>query len=313
MLRVIARRLALSVPILFIVSILTFVLTGLVPGNPATTILGTTATPESIAALDKQLGFDQPLIVRYWDWLSSAVTGNLGYSLFSHQAVGDILAQALPITLTLIIGSVIVSAIAGVLLGTISANRSSSSGRVISVLSLLGYAVPPFFLGLLLVLVFANTIELLPPSGWVDPTQDFGGWLSSIILPILTLAIPGTAVVARQTRQGMLDVLSRDYIRSLRSRGIPRRTVIYKHALRNAAGDVLTLLGLYVVSLLLGTTLVETVFSMQGLGSIAVNATTQHDLPVLQGAALYFTFIVIVAFLIVDVARVAMNPKLRTS
>lgn len=313
MLRVILRRLALSVPILFIVSILTFLLTGLVPGNPATTILGTNATPDSIAALDRQLGFDQPLLVRYWEWLSAAVTGNLGTSLFSHQPVVQILSAALPITLTLIVGSVLVSAVAGALLGTISANRSSSGGRVIAVFSVLGYAIPPFFLGLLLVLVFANSIELLPPSGWVDPGQSFSGWLTSIILPILTLAIPGTAVVARQTRQGMLDVLSRDYIRSLRARGIPRRTVIYKHALRNASGDVLTLLGLYVVSLLLGTTLVETVFSIQGLGSIAVNATTQHDLPVLQGAALYFTLIVVASFLIVDIARAAMNPKLRTS
>jgi peptide/nickel transport system permease protein len=312
MIRVIVRRLVLSIPLLFIVSILTFLLTGLVPGNPAATILGTTATPDQIAAVNKELGFDRPLLVRYWDWLSHAVTGDLGNSLFSHQPVVDILGSALPVTLTLIIGSILVSAVVGILLGTISAQRSGSSGRVIGIFSILGYAVPPFFLGLLLVLLFSNILQVLPPSGWVDPLDDPADWFLSIVLPILTLSIPGAAVVARQTRQGMLDVLQRDYIRSLRSRGIPHRVVIYRHALRNAAGDVVTLLGLFVVSLLLGTTLVETVFAMQGLGSIAVNATSQHDLPVLQGAALYFTFIVIASFLIVDVTRVALNPKLRS-
>jgi peptide/nickel transport system permease protein len=312
MLRALLRRLLLSIPLLFVVSILTFVLTGLTPGDPAHTILGTNATPAAIAAINKTLGLDKPIWVQYWHWLTGLVHGDLGKSIFSSEPVTTILANSLPITLTLIIGAVIVSVLVGIPIGVASAQRSKSSGQLIDALSLVGYAIPPFFLGLLLTLLFADTLGWLPPSGWVNPGEDFGGWLFSIVLPVLTLAIPGAAIVARQTRQGMLDVLSRDFIRSLRARGLSGRSIVYRHALRNSLGNVVTLLGLYVVGMLLGTTLVETVFAMQGLGSIAVVATNQHDLPVLEGAALYFTIVVIVAFAIVDVTRAALNPKLRT-
>jgi peptide/nickel transport system permease protein len=311
MLRALLRRLVLSIPLLFVVSILTFVLTGLIPGNAAYTILGTRATPAAVAAIDKQLGLDKPIPVQYWNWLTGVFHGNLGSSLVSGQSVTTILANGLPITLTLIVGALIVSIVVGIPVGVLSAQRAKSGGQLIDALSIVGYAIPPFFLGLLLTLVFSDTLNLLPPSGWVDPSDSVSGWFQAIILPIVTLAVPGAAIVARQTRQGMLDVLGRDFIRSLRARGLKTRSIVYKHALRNAVGNVVTLLGLYVVSLLLGTTLVETVFAMQGLGSIAVSATGQHDLPVLEGAALYFTIVVVVAFAIVDVTRAALNPKLR--
>jgi peptide/nickel transport system permease protein len=311
MLRALLRRLVLSIPLLFVVSILTFVLTGLIPGNAAYTILGTRATPAAVAAINKALGLDRPVLVQYWSWLTGVFHGDLGSSLVSGQSVTTILANGLPITLTLIVGALIVSIVVGIPVGVLSARRAKSGGQLLDAFSIVGYAIPPFFLGLLLTLVFSDTLNLLPPSGWVDPSDSFSGWFQAIILPIVTLAVPGAAIVARQTRQGMLDVLGRDFIRSLRARGLKTRAIIYKHALRNALGNVVTLLGLYVVSLLLGTTLVETVFAMQGLGSIAVSATNQHDLPVLEGAALYFTVVVVVAFAVVDVARAALNPKLR--
>ena len=154
-------------------------------------------------------------------------------------------------------------------------------------------------------------LRWFPPSGWVNPSVSLGSWARSLVLPVVTLTVAGAAVIAKQTRDGMLDVLSQDYIRALRARGISQRSIVYKHALRNALPNVVTLLGLYVVSLLLGTTLVENVFALQGLGSTAVQATSQHDLPVLEGAALYFTLIVVVTFTIVDLVRVWLNPKLR--
>lgn len=312
MIRTLLRRLLLSIPLLFIVSAMTFVLTALIPGDAAGTILGTTASKESLAALRKSLGLDQPIWVQYGHWVGNAFSGDLGKSVFTSEPVAQFIADALPVTLTLLLGAVIVATVTGIPLGVWSALRAKSGGRVIDIVSMIGYAIPPFFLGLLLALLFSNWLSLLPASGYVPFAEDPGLWFTSIILPVATLAIPGAAALARQTRQGMVEVLTRDYIRSLRARGISERSIVYQHALRNAAGNVVTALGLYVVSLLLGTTLVESVFAMQGLGSIAVRATNQHDLPVLEGAAVVFTIIVIIAFALVDLIRAWLNPKLRS-
>lgn len=310
--RALVRRLLISIPVLFAVTILVFFLTALTPGDPARTILGTQATPEAIAAINEQLGLDQPIVVQYWGWLTQAVQGNLGTSIYTAEPVANIIANALPVTVTLIILSVLVSVTLGVPIGILSARHRSSGGQLIDGMSLLGYAIPPFFLGLLLVLVFSTLIPLFPSSGWVDPTVSLGEWARSLVLPVTTLSLAGAAVLARQTRQSMIEVFGREYIRSLRARGVSQRAIVYRHALRNAGGNVVTLLGLYIVSLLLGSTLVETVFAIQGLGTVAVQATTQHNLPVLVGTALFFTLIVVAAFICVDVTRAGLNPKLRT-
>jgi peptide/nickel transport system permease protein len=309
--RALIRRLIVSVPLLLAVSLVTFVLLALTPGNAARTILGTSATPSQITALEKQLGLDQPLYAQYWHWLSQALHGNLGSSVFTGEPVVRILSSGLPITLTLVIAATAGSLLVGVPLGILSARRSGPTRHAVDVFSLAGFAIPSFWLGLLLVVVFAMKLKWFPPSGWVNPSVSLGSWARSLVLPVVTLTAAGAAVIAKQTRDGMLDVLSLDYIRALRARGISQRSIVYKHALRNALPNVVTLLGLYVVSLLLGTTLVENVFALQGLGSTAVQATSQHDLPVLEGAALYFTLIVVVTFTIVDLVRVWLNPKLR--
>ena len=312
MIRTLLRRLALSIPLLFVVTVLTFAVTGLTPGSTAVTILGTSATAAKIAALNRQLGLNQPVFVQYWHWLDHAVHGNLGTSILTGENVTTILGNALPVTLSLIVGAVTVTVVIGVPLGVFSARRAKSGGQVVDTVSLVGFAVPNFFLGLMFGYVFSNVLNWFPAAGFTPLTQSFTGWLSSIVLPIATIAIPGAAMIARQTRQGMLDVLSRDYIRSLRARGLPERSVIYKHALRNALGNVVTMLGIYIVGLLLATTLVENVFAMQGIGTVAVSATSEHDLPVLEGAALYLTVIVVVAFVLVDLTRAWLNPKLRS-
>jgi peptide/nickel transport system permease protein len=299
--------------LLFVVTVLTFAVTGLTPGSVAVTILGTSATPAKIAALNQQLGLNQPAFVQYWHWLDHGVHGNLGTSILTGESVTSILGNALPVTLSLIVGAVTVAVVIGIPLGVFSAQRARSGGQVVDAVSLVGFAVPNFFLGLMLGYVFSNVLNWFPAAGFTPPTQSFTGWLSSIVLPIATIALPGAAIIARQTRQGMLDVLSRDYIRSLRARGLPERSVIYKHALRNALGNVVTQLGIYIVGLLLATTLVENVFAMQGVGTVAVSATSEHDLPVLEGAALYFTVIVVIAFMLVDLTRAWLNPKLRRS
>jgi peptide/nickel transport system permease protein len=310
--RTLLRRLILSIPLLFVVTVLTFVVTGLTPGSVAATILGTNATPARIAALNQQLGLNQPTLVQYWHWLDHAVHGNLGTSVLTGESVTSILGNALPVTLSLIVGAVLVAVAVGIPLGVLSAQRAKSGGQVVDALSLVGYAVPNFFLGLIFGYLFSNVLNWFPAAGFTPLTQSFTGWLTSIVLPVATIGIPGAALLARQTRQSMLDVLGRDYIRSLRARGLPERSIIYKHALRNALGNVVTLLGIYVVGLLLATTLVENVFAMQGIGTVAVSATSQHDLPVLEGAALYFTIVVVIAFVLVDLTRAWLNPKLRS-
>lgn len=312
MIRTLLRRLALSIPLLFVVTVLTFLVTGLTPGSAATTILGTNATPARVAALNQQLGLNEPTFVQYWHWLGHAVHGNLGTSILSGENVTSILGSALPVTLSLIVGAVVIAVLVGIPLGVLSARRAKSGGQIVDAVSMVGYAIPNFFLGLIFGYLFSNVLNWFPAAGFTPLSQSFSGWLASIFLPIATLSIPGAALIARQTRQSMLEVLGRDYIRSLRARGLSERSIIYKHALRNALGNVVTLLGIYIVGLLLGTTLVENVFAMQGIGTVAVNATSQHDLPVLEGAALYFAIIVTVAFILVDLTRAWLNPKLRS-
>jgi peptide/nickel transport system permease protein len=312
MLRSVLRRLLLSIPVLFLVSVLTFVLTALIPGNPGTALLGTQATKTAVAAIDKSLGLDRPIYVQYWSWLSGLFRGDLGRSVFNGEPVTATLNAGLPVTLTLLIGATLVSAFVGIPLGVLSAQRRGGSRRVVDLVSMLGFAMPSFWLGLLLVYLLSQTLHLLPPSGWTSFSSSPSGWVRSVILPLVALSVAGVSVVARQTRQSMIQALGSEYIKALRARGIKEASIVYKHALRNALPNVVTLIGLYVVSLLLGTTLIESVFALQGLGSIAVQATSQHDLPVLQGVGIYFTIIVIVVFCFVDLARAWLNPKLRT-
>lgn len=314
MLKPVLHRLLLSVPVLLVVSALTFVLTALTPGNPGRTLLGTTATEEAVQAFNQSLGLDKPLYTQYWNWLEGVFHGDLGRSVFSGEPVTSILDSGLPVTLTLIVGATLISIVGGILLGVLSALRGSRSGRgrLTDVVGTLGFAVPSFWLGLLLVILFSLQLDLLPASGWVPFSSSPSEWALHAVLPVATLAVAGVAMIARQTRDGMLEELERPYVQALRTRGLSERAIVFKHALRNALPNVVTLIGLYVVSLLLGTTLVETVFAQQGLGSIAVQATSRHDLPILQGVGIYFALIVIVVFCFADVARAWLNPKLRS-
>jgi peptide/nickel transport system permease protein len=311
--KVLVHRLLISIPLLVSVSMVTFVLAALTPGNAARTILGLTATRAQLNALQKSLGLDRPLYVQYWHWLVGVLHGNLGNSIFTGEPVSRILNAGCPITLTLVVTAVVGALVVGVPLGIVSARRSGAIHHIVDTFSLAGFAIPSFWLGLLLVVAFSMELPWFPASGWISPGVSFGGWLRSLVLPVVTLSVGGASLIAKQTRDGMLDALSQEYIRALRGRGLSVRSIVYKHALRNALPNVVTLVGLYVVGLLLGTTLVENVFALQGLGSIAVQATSQHNLPVLEGAALYFTLIVVVTFMIVDLARLWLSPKLRSS
>jgi peptide/nickel transport system permease protein len=313
MLSMIGRRLALSLPLLVIVPTVTFLLAALIPGDVARTILGADATQAQYLQLRQSLGLNEPLLTRYFTWLGNALHGNLGTSLFWQQPVVSLLDSRLEVTLSLVIGSTAVAAVIGVLLGVVAALRSGVAGKSVDAIALAGLAVPNFFLGLLLVTWFAVTLRVFPATGYVSLRQSPSGWLSSIVLPVITLAVPGVAVLAKQTRDAMREVLGRPFIRTLRAAGVPARSIILRHALRNAAIPVVTVVGLIFIGSLSGTVLVETVFALPGLGGLAVQATSQHDLPLIQGVAVYFTVAVICANLLVDLTYSWLDPRVRAS
>lgn len=313
MLRLLGRRLLLSLPLLLVVVTATFLLVALIPGDVARTVLGPTATQAQYESLRHSLGLDQGLATRYLEWLRGLAHGDLGTSLVAHQPVTTLLDARLGVTFSLVVGSTLVAAVVGVGLGVAAALRTGPLGRAVDAIALVGLAVPNFFLGLVLVAWFAVALPIFPATGYVDPSASVGGWLGSLVLPTVTLAVPGVAIVAKQTRDGMREALGQPFVTTLRAAGLTRRSIVYKHALRSAAVPVVTVLGLVFVGALSGTVLVESVFAMPGLGGLAVQATTEHDLPLVQGVAVYFTLIVIAVNLLVDLLYGRLDPRVRVS
>lgn len=313
MLRVVVMRLLWSLPLLFIVSAVTFVLVSLTPGDPARTILGVNGTPQEYQALRAELGLNQPLWVQYGHWLARAAHGNLGTSLFNGEPVTTLLGTRLGVSLTLIGLSTALALLTGLIVGVASAVRVGVAARIVDVVAKLGLSVPNFIVGLVLVLVLAVKIRLFPAIGWVSISSSPWEWFRSLVLPVVTLALAGTTLIAQQTRDAMLDALDQPFIHVLDANGFSRRSIVYRHALRSAAIPVVSVTGVVFVGLLSGTVLVETVFALPGLGSYAVQVTEQHDIPVVEGIALYFTLVVIAVNLIVDLIYAWLNPRVRLS
>jgi peptide/nickel transport system permease protein len=316
MLRHTVRWLVSSLVLLFVITAATFVLASMAPGDAAKAILSSQSgsyTMQQYQQMRHALGIDQPLPVQYWHWLDGVLRGSLGADLFSGQPVTQQLNARLGPSLSVIVGTVIVSGVAGVSLGIVSALRGGALGRLVDVVSLAGLAFPSFWLALVLVELLAVKVRVFPATGYVPLSADPGPWLRSIALPVLTLSAGGVAFVAKQTRDSLSEVLSRDFIVMLRARGLSRRSVVLRHALRNAAIPVVTVLGLLLVGLLGGTVLIENVFSIPGLGQEAVTAAGSHDLPVIEGVAFYFAVVVVIANLLVDVSYRLLNPRVRES
>lgn len=313
MFRVVGRWLLTAVPVVLIVSALTFVLTSLVPGDAARTILGQQASPDQVDALRAELGLDRPLPVRYWDWLTSVVLhGDFGRTISTRGEVITEIGNRAEVTASVVICSLLLTVVLGVGLGALSAVRGGRLGRLVDVVSLLGIAIPSYWLGLVLAALFAVTIRLFPATGYVSFTHSVPGWIASLFLPVLTLGLTGSAALAKQTRSGMLDELGRDYVRMLRSRGVPERRVVFVHALRNAAGPIVTVIGLVFIGLVAGAVLIETVFVLPGLGSLIVEATRSHDIPVIQGVTVVLSVMVVVVNLLVEISYAVLNPRVRT-
>jgi peptide/nickel transport system permease protein len=283
-------------------SFITYSLGALSNSNPAATILGQdAATPAAVAKLDKVLGLDKPLVVQYWDWLTQAVQGHLGTSYFTQIPVSQSIAQRLPVDLSIAILAVILAVVIGGTAGTVAAiRRGGIVDRSVTVVCSVISTLPAFVVGIILVVIFAVAVRWLPANGYTGPTQGVGPWLQHIILPSLALALQVAADIARQLRTSLVAVLDQNYIVGAKVRGLPYRRVLIRHALRNAAGPALTVLGYDFPMMLAGAVAAEAVFSLPGLGQLLLAAAQTRDIPVVQGVLLVVSTFVIVVNLVVN-------------
>jgi peptide/nickel transport system permease protein len=307
-----AKRLVRSLAVFIVVTFATFALMyGNGPGI-AHAVLGLNATPEAIQSEVVKLGLDRPLFVQYWNWLTGVAHGDLGNSFYTSESVSGALSNRVPVTLALVFLTLLLTAVLSVVLGVTAAVRGGWGDRVLQFISVLGTAVPAFIVAIALVFAFAIHWRVFPATGYVSPNVSPPGWLASISLPVLALLIGAVAGAAAQFRTAVLDQLGRDYVRTLRARGIPEREIIFRNVLRNAAPPGLTALSLTVFGLLGGAVFIEQVFALPGMGQMANMAAQISDVPLVMGTVLVVVVIVLVVNLAGDLAITLLNPKART-
>jgi peptide/nickel transport system permease protein len=316
MLRYALRRLLIAIPAILIVAAFTFSLIHLAPGDPAQALLPIDAqTPEALAAVRREWNLDTPLPVQFGTWLGNVAQGDFGRSITTRRPVGSLIADRLPVTLELAAVSLIISMVAGILLGVMSAlhqRRHVDSG--IRVASLLGVSVPSFVWGILFVMLFGWFWRgILPPDGWVPITQSVSGNLSHLVLPAIALALAPAGLIARLCRSSMLDVLDLDYVRMAHVLGVPPRQIVWLDALKNALLPVVTTLGLVVTYLVGGAVVIETVFGIPGLGRLLTDALQTRDYPLVSGVVLVFSLTVMLVNLATDLLYAWVNPRIAQS
>lgn len=308
-LRRFANWLMMSVALFFVLSALLFVLVSLTPGDAARTIVGPNASQDRYETVRAQLGLDLPLWEQYGAWLTRLFQGDLGTSIVSGVPVTDVLSDRLEPTLALILCTFICASILGIVLGVIGASRPGPVGRAADLLSVLGAAVPNFWIGLVLAALFAVQLRWFPATGYEPLVDGFGPWLAHMILPVGTLTLAGTALLAKQTRDAVAEQLAQPYVLLLRAHGVSERRILWRHALRGAAVPIVTILGMKMVGLTTGTVLIENVFVIPGFAGYAVNATLLHDIPVVQAITLIFAIVIIITNLAVELLYARLNVK----
>ncbi|MEN9970172.1 MAG: hypothetical protein RLZZ229_380 [Actinomycetota bacterium] len=309
----IARRLGSGALLLLVISTLAYFLVFFSTSNVAMNILGDDATAEMIAQKNAELGLDRPLLTRYFEWLTNALQGNLGTSWFTNETIIDGLANRLPITMTLVLGAIILAAILATVLGMAAAVKGGAIDKVVQFLAVAGFAVPGFVVAIFLVTLFAINLALLPATGWVAFTDSPANWALSLILPVASLVLATVASAAQQIRSAIKSVMDRDWVRTLRSRGIKPTEILFKHVLRSAAPAGLTVLSLQFVGLLGGSVIIESIFALPGIGQMAVQSTSIGDTPVVMGVVVFTVIIVILVNLAVDLINGWLNPKVRVA
>lgn len=308
----ILRRFILLIITVVLVSIITFGVFQVLPGDPVRTMLGTEADPTQIENLRSELGLDRPLHEQYLDWMKGLLTGELGDSIRFSMPVKDLLLARLPVTISLAAITLLFVCLISLPLGMFAARRQNQlSDLTLSTATQIGMAIPSFWLGMILILYIGLNIEFFKISGYIPWTTSIAGALSTLILPALTIAIPQIAVNFRYVRTAILEQVRMDYVRTIRSKGIVERIVMYKHVLKNAMIPILTVFGLITAEIVAGTIIVEQVFSLPGVGQLLITAINNRDFPLVQGIVMYITVAVVAINFIVDILYTVLDPRIR--
>jgi peptide/nickel transport system permease protein len=305
------RRILVTIPMMAVVALFVFGLLYLAPGDPAAMIAGDQATPAQIENIRSSLGLDRPFVVRFVSWIIGVVHGDLGNSLFSGQSVASMIVQRIPATLSVMGLTLIISISLAVPLGVVAASRQGSwLDRAVSAFAVLGFSLPVFVLGYILAYVFALQLGWFPVQGYAPSSQGFGPYIGHLLLPAVSLSGGYIALITRISRSAMLDALSQDYVRTAKAKGLPRRTVLFVHALKNAALPIVSIIGIGVAALIGGAVVTETVFGIPGLGRLVVDALLRRDYPIIQGVVLVSSFAYIVVNLGVDILYMLLDPRI---
>ncbi|GCB52634.1 ABC transporter permease [Streptomyces sp. NL15-2K] len=305
------RRLGAGLVLALLISVITFWLLSFSFDDVAASLLGAGATAAEVEARMESLGMDRPVLVQYADWLTHAVRGDLGTSYFTSEPVRAAVMDRLGVTLSVVVTALLITAVVSVALGVTAATRGGGADKLAQGISLVGYLVPSLLLAIALVYAFAIKLSWLPATGYTPFTENPVKWATSIVIPVAALMIAGIATLTAQVRGAMIDELRKDYVRTLRTRGLSPRRIVLRHVLRNAAGPALTVLSLEFLTMLGGSLVIENVFALPGFGSFAFNASQQGDIPVIMGVMLLAVLMVIVVNLAVDLLNGWLNPKVR--
>ncbi len=312
MIGIILRRLGSAVPILLIVSLITFGMIHMIPGDPAAAIAGLSATPEQIGVIRQELGLDQPLLLQLVHWYAALLHGDLGRSLLMGQPVVTVTFERLPITLALSAYALVLTLILGLVSGVIAALKQNTiTDQVAMMLAMVGISMPNFWLGLLMILFFAVWLGWLPTGGYIAFTDSPWGWFRTSTMPAISLALLQVGLLARITRSTMLEVLRQDYIRTARAKGLPNRQVVVKHALSNALIPITTVVGIIISLLISGSVVTESLFSVPGVGQLLTQAVLSRDYPMVQGGLFIVTAVLVLLNILVDVSYAMLDPRVR--
>jgi peptide/nickel transport system permease protein len=312
MLSYILRRIVATIPVMAIVALLVFGLLYIAPGDPAVVIAGDQASPADVEHIRQALGLDRPFLVQFGSWLWRILHGDLGTSIFTSLPVTALIAQRLEPTLSLMALTLVLTILIAVPLGVVAAWKAGTwVDRAIMAFAVFGFSLPVFVVGYMLAYVFALQFEWLPVQGYTPLAQGFWPWLQNLILPAVALGCVYVALIARTTRAAMLEVLSQDYIRTARAKGLGQRGILFVHALKNAAVPIVTVIGLGIALLIGGAVVTESVFAIPGLGRLTIDAILRRDYPVIQGIVLLFSFVYVLVNLMVDVTYTLVDPRIR--
>jgi peptide/nickel transport system permease protein len=308
----IVRRVIYTIPVMAFVAFFVFSLLYLTPGDPAAVIAGDQATVADIERIRASLGLDRPFFVRFGAWAWDILHGNLGVSIFTNLPVSEMIGQRIEPTLALSLVTIVLAVGFAVPLGTLAAWRAGRLiDRLVMILAVAGFSVPVFVVGYILIFVFALYFEVLPVQGYVSPTEDIRQFFSHMVMPAVALGLILSALIARITRASVLEVLSQDYIRTARAKGLAEDKVLLGHALKNAAVPIVTIIGISVALLIGGVVVTESVFAIPGLGRLTVDAILRRDYPIIQGVILLFSFVYVVLNLLVDLSYTLFDPRIR--